>query len=62
MQIKCCKDCSRRYVGCHAECKSYQAERRALTAFNEKRFIESEMTAATDKVQWFGVSVRKRRG
>lgn len=25
--IKCCKDCTTRYVGCHAECAKYIEER-----------------------------------
>lgn len=23
-RVSCCKNCGSRYVGCHAECKSYQ--------------------------------------
>lgn len=24
MQIKCCKDCKERYLGCHDKCSTYQ--------------------------------------
>lgn len=61
MIIRCCKDCGKRYVGCHAECKSYQAERRELTAFNEKRFMQAETAAAADKIQWYGAT-KYRKG
>lgn len=29
-KITCCKDCTKRYLGCHDECTLYKAQRKAL--------------------------------
>lgn len=29
-RIKCCKDCTKRHVGCHSECQDYITEKRML--------------------------------
>lgn len=34
MGIKCCKDCTERYIGCHGTCKKYLDE---VKAENEKK-------------------------
>ena len=34
--IKCCLNCSDRYVGCHSECEKYISEKKAHLANKEK--------------------------
>lgn len=51
--IKCCKDCEKRYVGCHAKCGQYIAEKKALVeernngnkryAFTGRAYTESKV-------------------
>ena len=33
----CCKDCTKRYVGCHSKCDSYLKEKQAWDAAREQR-------------------------
>lgn len=28
--IKCCKNCEKRHVGCHAKCEQYNSERNTI--------------------------------
>lgn len=35
-QAKCCKDCSKRCVGCHSSCEEYLSFREELDEFNKK--------------------------
>ena len=37
MRIKCCKDCNKRYIGCHSECNNYKKEREQLDKENKER-------------------------
>ncbi len=41
LKITCCKDCTRRQLGCHATCKDYIKQRKELTnavnTFNEQQ-------------------------
>lgn len=59
-QIRCCKDCSDRHVGCHGECERYISEKKSIDEYNEscrkKRLQESEATGLAIK------SVMARRG
>lgn len=36
-----CKDCQKRYPGCHTGCEWYKAERKAQNKENESRRLES---------------------
>lgn len=45
--ITVCKDCPKRYPGCHAGCEWYKAERMALDKENARRRAEN---AAKDSV------------
>lgn len=43
MKIKCpCKNCSRRVIGCHADCNEYKEWREELTDENENIKKERE--------------------
>lgn len=44
MPIKCCKDCvpSTRYLGCHAKCEQYKAEKAKWE--EEKKLIKANKT------------------
>lgn len=35
-KIECCRECERRYPGCHAECVDYAAENAELNEFRRK--------------------------
>ena len=39
--FKACKDCEKRYVGCHGECETYKAEKAKNEELREKRNHET---------------------
>lgn len=45
--IKCCKDCTKRYIGCHSNCDDYLKEKKAIEeqkriAKEDKNYIISQ--------------------
>lgn len=40
--IKCCKDCEKRHVGCHAKCEQYNSERN--TIIKERGSLKKDTT------------------
>ena len=34
-QIRCCKGCTERHMGCHSECEKYKAEKKDVSAYNQ---------------------------
>jgi len=36
MGITCCKDCAKRYLGCHDKCEDYLKQRKELDELNKK--------------------------
>ena len=38
-----CKDCEKRYPGCHAKCEEYQAFHKANEEMNEKVYQEKRL-------------------
>ena len=45
MQLfKCCKDCKKRYSGCHAKCEDYLKARAELDEINEIRNANSDFS------------------
>lgn len=42
MNIQCCKGCQDRYIGCHADCDRYKADRGRLDGELQKRFEYQE--------------------
>lgn len=39
--FRCCINCSKRYVGCHARCRSYQVTKKAHEAENHAKQLEN---------------------
>ena len=43
--IKCCKDCTKRYIGCHSDCERYNKEKsdsdkyKAIVQSNKDKII-----------------------
>lgn len=42
--MKCCKDCTKRYVGCHSKCQTYVANKVINTYKRNKANVEKDLT------------------
>lgn len=38
--ITCCKNCDKRFVGCHSQCKEYNEQKKELSIAKEVKKIE----------------------
>ena len=38
--ITCCKNCDKRFVGCHAQCKEYNEQKKELAVAKELKRVE----------------------
>lgn len=38
--ITCCKNCDKRFVGCHAQCKEYNEQKKELAVAQELKRVE----------------------
>lgn len=47
--IECCKDCEKRYVGCHSTCEDYIAEKKADA--ERKAKMETERKLNSSQIQ-----------
>lgn len=42
--MKCCKDCTKRYVGCHSKCQTYVVNKVIITYKRNKANVEKDLT------------------
>ena len=42
--MKCCKDCTKRYVGCHSKCQTYVVSKVINTYKRNKANVEKDLT------------------
>lgn len=42
--MKCCKDCTKRYVGCHSKCQTYVVNKVINTYKRNKANVEKDLT------------------
>ena len=45
-----CKDCEKRYYGCHSQCEGYQQFRAEQNGLLKKRLMEIQSTPDPDKM------------
>lgn len=57
--MKVCKDCERRYIGCHAECETYLAERAEHDKTAE--IVKKNKTAECEVYSYKVEAIIKRR-
>lgn len=50
--ITCCKNCDKRYVGCHAKCEKYKTEKNAvISERNELKKLNPYASRAYNKAK-----------
>lgn len=39
--FRCCKECNKRYVGCHAQCRAYQKTKKEHMAESHAKHLDN---------------------
>lgn len=58
--IKCCKGCSKRYIGCHSECPEYIGEKAVHDEQKAKNYKEQLIKRRLDDQMFHGIAKRKK--
>ena len=53
-----CKDCKKRWIGCHGSCEEYQKIRREMDQENKRRYQEKESRRMTTK--WILKNIKRK--
>lgn len=56
----CCKDCTKRTLGCHSKCEEYLAEKAKRQELNDKRRKEKDSINDFKEVRKYVVRTKKR--
>ena len=58
--IRCCKDCTRRHVGCHGTCEDYIQEKSDYDKCKDEEYRKRK--AITDQVNYTRKAIKRMSG
>ena len=58
--IKCCKDCTKKKIGCHSDCVDYIVEKAFYEAEKAEKYEKMLVQRRFDDQQFHSISKRKK--